>query len=137
MNFFITILQDIASLQGIPTQTLNQFFEKRKNSLREAILREIRQGDFSLISEDDKIAIAYKLYYSAMEGVAKNNLRLMCQIINGMEEKRRLTAPLFLKYTPILATLSEDEILVLSIMAQYHPLSIDKNRCARDEHNLR
>jgi hypothetical protein len=138
-GFPIELIQDSFSLcgLGIPTATLSagasSYFKKRKDMLREAILSEIRGGDFSRINEDDKIAIVIKLSQSAMEGVAKNNLYLMCQVIAGMEQKNSLTAPLFLRYAPMLATLSDDEIIFLGIMAKYHPLSPEKSRHERDK----
>ena len=75
-NTWIAICDDVIGFYGIPTNTIKSFFEKRKELLRNVILSEIRQGDFSRVNEDDMIAICFRLLRDAMEGVAKNNLRL-------------------------------------------------------------
>lgn len=89
-EYLVPLVEDILSGagMGIPTTTFKKFYENKRSLLREAILCEVRQGNFSKIPDDDAIAIAYKLYHSTIEGAAKNNLRLMCQVIHGMAEKK-------------------------------------------------
>lgn len=113
-NTWIAICDDVIGFYGIPTNTIKSFFEKRKELLRNVILSEIRQGDFSRVNEDDMIAICFRLLRDAMEGVAKNNLRLMARLICGLDKKQQLTATKFQYYSDALASLNEEEISFLA-----------------------
>jgi hypothetical protein len=123
MNFIANIIDDCLSVKGVPTATagavLSRVMGKRHQVLREVIASEFRQGNFDRADEDEIVSICYRLIRDAEEGVAKNNLRLMARVINGMAEKNELRAPTFLKYANILASLTEDEITVLGIMMKY------------------
>jgi len=102
---------------------VNTYIEKRKEELRNVILCEIRQGNFSHVYDDDKIAICYRLMRDAIEGTAKNNLRLMARLICGLNEKKRLTAMTFQKYEKILADLEQEEIeIIAGIVKKYKEL---------------
>lgn len=90
------------------------YVAKHQKRLREYILRDIRQGDFSRVHDDDIIAISYRLHKDAIEGVAKNNLRLLCRLISGLNDADKLIAPTFLKYATILESLTTDELKVIA-----------------------
>jgi hypothetical protein len=95
-------IADVLSCFGIPTAVASQLYqdilEKRNAEALEILLSEIRQGNFENIDQQDVISIVARFQRDAMEGVARNNLRLMANV---------------------LASLSEDEITVLGIMAKY------------------
>lgn len=116
------ILGDCLGIKGVPTGTassaIGKLMGKRHALLREIIRCEIRQGNFERVDEDELISICFRLIRDAEEGVAKNNLRLMVRVINGMAEKEKLKASSFLNYASILANLTEDEIIVLGIMSK-------------------
>ena len=116
------ILGDCLGIKGVPTGTVSsaigKLMGKRHALLREIIRCEIRQGNFERVDEDELISICFRLIRDAEEGVAKNNLRLMARVINGMAEKKNLKASSFLNYASILANLTEDEIIVLGIMSK-------------------
>lgn len=115
---FLSIIGNISTIKDTAQNVLAPFMIKRENLLREIIQSEIRQGDFSRVYEDDKIAICYRLMRDAMEGVAKNNLRLMAHLVCGLNEKEQLTAPNFQKYAKIIADLDQDEVKILAISAR-------------------
>ena len=121
-KYIVAGLADVLSCFSISTsmavQTYSDILEKRIQEAIEILLSEIRQGNFSNIDDNDAVSIVARFQRDAMEGVAKNNLRLMAKVINGMAEKEELKAPVFLKYANILSTLTYDEIKVLGIMAQ-------------------
>lgn len=123
MNLIGSIIDDCLGVRGVPTATagavLSRVMGKRHQVLREVIASEFRQGNFGRADEDEIVSICYRLIRDAEEGVAKNNLRLMARVINGMAEKKELKAPTFLKYANILSSLTEDEITVLGIMLKY------------------
>ncbi len=114
MNFL-----EVVSKAAIPI-ILKEYQQKKQKFLQDAILCEIREGDFSREQEEELISIAARLNRDALEGVAKNNLRLMCQVIRGMNEKKDLTAQNFRKYADILASLDEDEIFLLGKIAKHY-----------------
>lgn len=121
-KYAVAGVADVLSCFGIPTAIASQLYqdilEKRNAEALEILRSEIRQGNFENINQHDAISIIARFQRDAMEGVARNNLRLMAKVINGMAEKKELTAPSFLKYANVLASLTEDEITVLGIMAK-------------------
>lgn len=120
---------------------------KKTKLLREVIRSEIRQGDFSRVDVDDMVGISYRLQKDAMEGVAKNNLRLLCALIAGLNNDNKLSATTFLKFAPILESLTEEEIKVISIdiwkilyprpKVKYAHKFISKEQSERDEEQVR
>lgn len=92
----------------------NKYKKKKITMLREVILSEIRQGDFSDVDIDDLVGISYRLQKDAMEGIAKNNLRLLCAMIAGLHNNNKLTAQNFLKFAQVLEGLTEEEIKVIA-----------------------
>jgi len=111
---------------GVVTTAIGKMMAKRHNMLREIVLSELRQGNFENVDQDELVAIFFRLIRDAEEGAARNNLRLMTRVINGMAEKKELTAPSFLKYANILASLTEDEITALGIMVRYKDVTDNK-----------
>ncbi|OQX93775.1 MAG: hypothetical protein B6I23_02815 [Rickettsiaceae bacterium 4572_127] len=116
-NLINPILTDILGVFGIPINTLqtvwNNIQEKRKKIALDILFKEIRDGSFSNVDKDEIVSIIARYLRDATEGVAKNNLKLMAQLINGMAIKEQLKAPSFLKYADILSTLTESEIKIL------------------------
>lgn len=115
MNFLDTV-DEIAN-SPLAKATIFAWDKYKRNKikmLREVIRSEIRQGDFSNVDSDDLVGISYRLQKDAMEGVAKNNLRLLCAIISGLHEDNKLTAPNFLKFAPILEGVTENELKVIA-----------------------
>jgi hypothetical protein len=105
-------------VSGAVSMGISKMLSKRHKLLQEVVRSEIRQGNFDRVDEDELISIFFRLIRDAEEGVARNNLRLMARVINGMAEKKELRAPSFLRYASILSSLSEEEITVLGIMAK-------------------
>lgn len=133
-KYTVAGIADVLGCFGVPTGTAIQIYQdildKRAQDAMEILFSEIRQGDFSDVDQNDAVSIIARFQRDAMEGVAKNNLRLMARVINGMAEKKVLKAPSFLKYANIIASLTEDEIMVLGTMIQMrrHDPNIDPNR---------
>lgn len=115
----MTFLETIDKISNNPLTKVAIFaWDKYKKHkiylLREIIRSEIRQGDFSDVDSDDLVGISYRLQKDVMEGVAKNNLRLLCAIISGLHENNKLTASNFLKFAPILEGMTENELKVIA-----------------------
>lgn len=106
-------------VSGAVSMGINKMLSKRHKLLQEVVRSEIRQGNFDRVDEDELISIFFRLIRDAEEGVARNNLRLMARVINGMAEKKKLEAPSFLRFANILAVLTDKEIRILSVMIMY------------------
>lgn len=117
------IFQDVLSLCGIPTSTAEAIYDsilqKRSEDALNMLFCKIRQGNFNNIDQNEFVSIIARYQRDAVEGIAKNNLRLMARLICGLNEKGQLTAPNFQKYAKILADLSLDEIDILGRLAKY------------------
>lgn len=117
------VISDVLSCFGVPTSTAMQIYEdmlaKRTEEANEILLSEIRQGRFDGVNQNEAVSIIARYQRDAMEGVAKNNLRLMARMIKGMSEKQELSAPSFSRYANILASLTDKEIRILAVMAQF------------------
>jgi hypothetical protein len=122
INYAAAGALDVLSVFGIPTAVAGQLYQdvlaKRAKEGMEVLLLEVRGGNFQNIDQNEAVSIIARYQRDAMEGVAKNNLRLMARVINGMAAKNELKAPTFLKYANILASLTEDEIMVLAVMSK-------------------
>lgn len=120
---FIEIFKTLFDAENIVKSILNPFLRRRAELLRNIILSEIRQGDFSNVNQDDIIAICYRFMRDATEGVAKNNLRLMARLICGLNDAHQLTAQNFQKYAKILADLEPEEIqIIANVIKRYQSL---------------
>jgi len=123
MNEIIkSLFNDALSVKGVPTGTVNaaisNLINKRHRELKEIIMRDIRQGDFGNVDKDELISIFFRLILDAEEGVARKNLELLANIMHRMAIEKKLKAPTFLKYASILSSLTEEEIIVLGVMAR-------------------
>lgn len=115
-----SLISDILSCFGIPTamaqSVYDEVMERRKKEAMEILLSEIRQGQFQNVDGHEAISVVERYLRAAVEGTAKQNLRLLAQVIRGMANNKILKAPSFIKYAGILGTLTEDEIRLLGIM---------------------
>jgi hypothetical protein len=122
-KYAVAGISDVLSCFGVPTAVASQIYadvlQKRGAEALEILLSEIRQGHFKNIDQNEAVSIIARFQRDAMEGVARNNLRLMARIINGMATRQALRASTFLQYANILAALTEEEIGVLGIMAKH------------------
>ncbi len=116
-------IQDILSCLGIPVATATQIYQdilaKRSEEALEILFSQVRQGDFLGLNQNDVVSIIARFQRDAMEGIAKNNLRLMARMIKGMAEKSELNASSFSRYANILASLTDKEIRILAVMTQF------------------
>jgi len=114
-------LTDVLGLFGIPTATAGALYaeilEKRKSEALEILFSELRKGSFENVNQHELISVIARYQRDAMEGIAKNNLYLLAQVMSGMADKEELTAPSFYKYADALSSLTKDEIIVLGYMA--------------------
>jgi len=122
-KYTVSGVADVLGCFGVPTSTAMQLYNdilgERAQGALEMLLSEVRQGRFEGVDQHEAVGVIARFQRDAMEGVAKNNLRLMARIINGMAEQQALMAPTFLRYANILASLTDDEISMLAIVAKH------------------
>ena len=99
---------------------LNNYSNKKAHEIREIILAELRNGDFSRVDKDELIAISYRTNRDIAEGIAKNNLRLLARLMCGLSECKEFKFENFKKYERILVDLSENEIFLLSKIIKHY-----------------
>lgn len=113
---------DILSIIGLTADGISVWRAKRIKESREIYLSEVRDGVFANIDEDDIISISHRLWRAISEGMAKNNFRLLCRLIQGLGDNKKLSAPTFLRFASILDSLTDDEIYELaSAIKKYKP----------------
>ena len=112
------MLADVLSLCGIPTESAKEIYEnikqKRSEEALASLFSEIRQGNFSNVDKSEFVGIIARYQRDALEGTAKNNLKLMAKLIVGLNDKNQLTLSNFQKFSRILADLTNDEIQFLA-----------------------
>lgn len=95
VNSAIAIAKDILTVGvPVPTNTLTliykQIQKKRMTKARDILLAEIRGGNFTNLDKDEFVSIIARYARDAMEGVARNNLKLLAKVIKGMSLKNKL-----------------------------------------------
>lgn len=123
VKYGVAAVSDVLSLFGIPTATAmtlyQEILDKRSAEALDILMFEIRQGNFENIDQDEVVSIIARFQRDAMEGVARNNLKLMARVINGMAVEQELKSSTFYRYANIIASLSTDEMTVLGVMAKH------------------
>lgn len=126
VNLAMAGAKDLASLLGIPAETVSEVYrqvgQRRLEAAHSRLLEELRAGQITLIdagAQDDFIAIWHRYFRAAQEGAARTNLRLMARIIAGMAGRRSLVADQFLHYADILAGLRRDELILVATLHRH------------------
>ncbi|HJQ59866.1 MAG TPA: hypothetical protein VJ890_23360 [Vineibacter sp.] len=94
---------------------LHRVMNRRLKQARAILIDELRAGRTLpqfVASEDDAVAIIYRYGRAATEGAAQRNLRLMARMIRASTATRPLYADDFLRYAPMIESLSREEILL-------------------------
>lgn len=99
---------------GVGGTLLKAYWQKQSNEKIEIMLSEIRQGGLDKIHVNDQISISYRIVRSVSEGIANNNFRLICRLLQGLSDKKSLTAPTFARFSSILENLTEEEIKIIA-----------------------
>ncbi|MBD5400846.1 hypothetical protein HDR61_03840 [bacterium] len=99
---------------------IKRWWDRRLRENREIIMSELRSGVFDHVEEDDSISLIYKLCRSISEGIAKKNLVLLCRLMTGLSERRKLSVQSFNRFSSVLESLTYDEMIVLSALNKFH-----------------
>ena len=108
------------ALVGVPASSLKALvsavIERRRKAAFEILLKELRQGKIQLPSVDDAVSAVLRYQRAADEGVARQNLRLMAQVIAGKAFLGNLKADEFVYYADMLSSLRREEIIFLAML---------------------
>lgn len=101
-------------------EAIRRIFQRRAESARNVALEEIKAGGgivpLSLPETDEAVAIAWRYFRAAEEGAARLNLRLMASVLAGQLRSSELSASEFLRWSDLIASLSESEIVLLATL---------------------
>jgi hypothetical protein len=121
---WVAIAKDVLNVLHLPGgETLGaaveRAIERRNRATLEILLAELQEGERRGVNfdQDDVHELAdmiLRLGAAAAKGAARNNLRLMAQVIVGLKRNRTLEFDRFQKWANVLESLTRDEILVLA-----------------------
>lgn len=97
---------------------IESLLRRRLEVAREIFLSQLESGDCLLsdVAEVDEAAAAIFEYLSAAQrGAARANLRLMAQVFSGQIKTPPLYADEFLRWAGLIASLSREEIIALTV----------------------
>jgi hypothetical protein len=107
-----------ASVTGALVQSaVASFIRRQSEATRDILLEEFSLGHIDRIevaSQDELGGILFRYFNAIRDNAARLNLRLMAQVMVGLVQRDRLYADEFTKYANALATLSRDEVIVLT-----------------------
>jgi hypothetical protein len=94
--------------------------KKKQREAAELLIEEIRTGwhggvEFAERDTDPLIEIILRFSKAVTEGTARENLRLLAQVIAGLKKNKALQPDKFQKWCGILEQLTRDELIVLGV----------------------
>lgn len=124
------IVSETLTILGIPGGTtlgkaLEGCAERRRNEARDILIDEIQNGihgkvEFLPEDADDFIRIIHRYSKAVEEGAARENLKLLAQVIAGKKKNKALDPDGFLKWANILSDLTRSELLLLGKSITVH-----------------
>jgi hypothetical protein len=96
----------------------DKYLERKQREAAEILIEEVSKGspeqiNFSNSDADPLIDIIYRFAKAAADGAARENLRLLAQVIAGLKRNKALEPDKFRKWANILEQLTRDELMVV------------------------
>ena len=96
----------------------DKWLERKQKEAAEILIEEMKKGssepiDFAASDVDPLIEIIYRFSKAAADGAARENLRLLAQVIAGLKRNKALQSDKFRKWAGILEQLTRDELIVI------------------------
>ena len=96
----------------------DKYLERKQREAAEILIEEVAKGspepiNFIESDTDPLIEITYRFLKAAADGAARENLRLLAQVIAGLKRKKALEPDKFRKWANILEQLTRDELMVI------------------------
>lgn len=118
-----TIVGDVISALQLPGGGFigklgDKYLERKQKEAAEILIEEVAKGSAEPINFEERdlnpmIEIAYRFSKAAADGAARENLRLLAQVIVGLKKNKALDPDKFRKWANILEQLTRDELVVL------------------------
>jgi hypothetical protein len=94
------------------------YLERKQQEAAEILIEEVAKGSPEPINFEESdvsplIEITYRFSKAAADGAARENLRLLAQVIAGLKRNKALEADKFRKWANILEQLTRDELIVI------------------------
>lgn len=103
---------------------------------RETILDELSAGRTAVVpaSDDDGIAIVLRVYEAHRRGCARQALRLLIAVLNGLADHGPVYASEFARFEKVLSDLTREEIILLGTILKHYgvPKADDRARITAD-----
>src|SRR5258708_37330281 len=96
----------------------DKYLERKQREATEILTGEVAKGspepiNFIESDTDPLIEITYRFSKAAADGAARENLRLLAQVIAGLKKNKALEPDKFRKWANILEQLTRDELMVI------------------------
>jgi hypothetical protein len=111
-----------AAISSAPTEILKAYVKRRLDLARETLLEEVSQGEVPLVSaalDDDRVWFHWLYARAAIEGAARENLRLLARLMISLPAAPDLISSRFHLYAKLISTLTRDELLVLAAFIRF------------------
>lgn len=118
LPFGAAIASDVLSALQLPggaflSKFADKYLERKQKEAAEILIEEIAKGSFSESDIDPLIEITYRFSKAAADGAARENLRLLAQVIAGLKRNKALNSDKFRKWANILEQLTRDELMAI------------------------
>src|ERR1700730_1287808 len=121
--FGSAIVGDVLSVFQVPGAGFlgklgDKYLERKRKEAAEVLIAEVANGYHGPISfadsdADPLIEIIYRFSKAVADGAARENLRLLAQVIAGLKKNKALEPDKFRKWANILEQLTRDELMVI------------------------
>jgi hypothetical protein len=105
-------------VSGFISKLGEKYLERKRKEAAEILIEEVAKGspepiNFTKADVDPLIEIIYRFLKAAADGAARENLRLLAQVIVGLKRNKALESDKFRKWANILEQLTRDELMVI------------------------
>jgi hypothetical protein len=117
------IVGDVLSTLQIPGSGIfgkfgDKYLERKQKEAAEILIEEVAKGspepiNFAESDVNPLIEIIYRFSKAAADGAARENLRLLAQVIVGLKRNKALQPDKFRKWANTLEQLTRDELMVI------------------------
>lgn len=99
-------------------KSMTELLVKRDNETIQVLHEALQKGKMSIndFPDSDVAAKVYKLLCSGRQGAARENLKLLSNLIAGRGDKKPFDANEFLQWADVIAALRREEVLILSVL---------------------
>jgi len=123
ISFGAAVAGDVMSVfipgAGTVGKVVDSYLDRKQAEVHEILLEELSKGGFhgeikfDEHDADPLLEVTFRLSKAVAAGAARDNLRLLAQIIAGLKKNKALANDAFQKWSGILESLTRDELMVI------------------------